>query len=314
MAIDLLDAPLRVSWDICHSEEWLSEDQLRLIAQQLLDAGVFYVTLEGSPLKHPTIISLLDQLTAGDCQVALLLNGEPAELALLEAIPASVSLFLDCAVTTVAGRLDQSALRQTLLQFRAVRREPALFWVPRHKELSLLLDLLNFCAAESVRCFKLPNQKISANSDRSSVLQLPDCNDLEQLAELIKSAGLPEIPHLQLEVHDLFLWELLQPLSGGQRSEYGGCQAANSLGHIDDSGLLFPCSSWPEPLGQLLQVDLLDLWQSPQRLQIRENIAQVPLGCEGCREYDSCLGGCRGLANFCRDDGLKRDLLCSVRR
>ncbi|NOY14143.1 MAG: SPASM domain-containing protein [Deltaproteobacteria bacterium] len=314
MPVDLLDAPLRISWDLCATEKQLSSAQLRSIAQQLTAAGVFYVSLENNPLTHPAIKPLLEQLLSGGCQVAIVLNGEPAELALLESIPRSVSLFVDCAAAVHAGQLDQARLRQTVARFRAAQRDPALLWLPRHGELPLLLDLLDICASEAVRGFKLPNQKISVNSEQTSSFLLPDCNDLEQLAVLIESSGLPEIPGLQLEVHDLFLWQLLQPLSGGKRSEYGGCQAADGLGHIDATGLLYPCSSWPEPLGQLLTDNLLDLWQTARRLEIRRQISQVPVGCEGCSDYPICLGGCRGLVKFCRDDGLKRDLLCSARR
>lgn len=314
MAVDLLDAPLRVSWDICSAEKRLSEEQLQTVAQRLLDAGVFFVSLENTPLTHQAIIPLLDQLTTGGSQVSVVLRGEPEELALLDKIPASVTMYLDCAAAICNGHLDSAGLKQILTRLRTAQRDPSLRWMPRHNELPMLLDLLNFCAVESVRCFKLPNQKISANSESNSAFQLPDCHDLEQLARLIESSGLPEISNLQLEVHDLFLWELLQPLSGGQRSEYGGCQAANSLGHVDVSGGLWPCSSWPEPLGSLLTESLLDLWQAPRRLKIREQISQVPSGCDGCRDYQVCFGGCRGLSSFCRDDGLKRDLLCSARR
>lgn len=314
MAVDLLDAPLRVSWDFSATGPSLTAQQLQTIAKRLLDAGVFFVTLEGAPLSSPSIGPLLDQLTAGGIQVGLVLTGAEAELARLATVPASVSLLLDCATSINAGRFEPATLSQTLKRLRAAQRNPALLWVPRRGQLPLLLDLLRFCTLEAVSYFKLPNQKISVNSGSDLMSTLPNCSDLEQLAALIKTSGLPDVPQLQLEVHDLFLWELLQPLTGGQRSEYGGCQAANSLAHIDTVGQLSPCSSWPEPLGQLLDDDLLDLWQSARRLQIRQDIEQVPNGCDDCADYSLCFGGCRGLSRYCRDDGLKRDLLCSGRR
>ena len=311
MAVDLLDAPLRLSWDIASDQ--LNADQLQQIARQLLDAGVFFVTLEAEPLQHPAVLPLLETLTTGGCQLSLVLKGKKDEFELLESIPKSVSLYLDCATAIVDGQLNLSRLTQRLEQLRKAEFAPLLLWVPRRGELPFILDLLDFCAAEKVDCFKLPNQKIGVNADLYRSF-LPDCNDLEKLAALVSSSGVPQIANLQLEVHDLFLWELLQPLSGGSRSEYGGCQAANSLGYIDKYGQLFPCASWPQPLGDLLQENLLDLWQSQLRLQIRQQIAEIPVGCEGCRDYEICYGGCRGLSSFCRDDGLKRDLLCSSQR
>ncbi len=311
MAVDLLDAPLRLSWDL--AADLLNADQLQQIARQLLDAGVFFVALEAEPLQHPAVLPLLETLTTGGCQLSLVLKGERGELALLESIPKSVSLSLDCAAAVVDGQLDLPLLKQRLDQLSSAGFAPSLLWVPRHGELPLILELLDFCAAEKVNCFKLPNQKIGVNSDLQRSF-LPDCNDLEQLTRLVRSSGVPQIPNLQLEVHDLFLWELLQPLSGGSRSEYGGCQAANSLGYIDKYGQLFPCASWPQPLGDITQENLLDLWQSQLRMQIRQQITEIPVGCEGCRDYEICFGGCRGLSSFCRDDGLKRDLLCSALR
>jgi GeoRSP system SPASM domain protein len=221
------------------------------------------------------------------------------------------ALFIDAGHCIENQRLHAERLSEIVREVRQHHPEPALLWTPKQGQLPLLPELLTFCARWQVGRFKLPNHKISVNSQNSS---LPDCNDLEGLAAQLRSQGLPEVVGLQLEVHDLFLWELLQPLTGGQRSEYGGCQAANSLGHISGQAELWPCSSWPEPLGSLLEDDLLDLWQSPQRLKVREEIARTPVGCDGCRDFEICFGGCRGLTRACRDDGLERDLLCRERR
>ena len=314
MAVDLLDAPLRVTWDICSTQTQLDSVQLQCVAQQVLDAGVFFVTLEADPLRHPDIGTLLELLTRGGCQVALTLVGSPADLALLSSIPKSVKLYLDCCSAITDQGFQSGSLKSSVALLRAARREPALLWVPRSGELPLLLDILQFCAVEKIHGFKLPNQKISVNSGPEQSKLLPTCSDLEQLTEKLAVCGLPDVPQLQLEVHDLFLWEQLQPLSGGQRSEYGGCQAGNSLGHIDATGQLWPCSSWPQPFGSLLEEDLLDLWQGEQRRQIRQQLSDIPLGCECCRDYNICFGGCRGLSSFCRDDDLKRDLLCVAKR
>ncbi len=315
MAVDLLDAPLRISWDLCPAgQSPLSNNQLLQVARQLGEAGIFFVTLEDSPLRHPQIGELLQELTSGGCQVALVTDGSGAERAVLAQLESQFALFVDAASCIENRRLNADLLGEVFSEIRQHHAEPALLWMPKPGQLALLPELLVFCARWQVSHFKLPNQKIGANCENSSMQTLPDCDDLDRLAALLASAGLPEVAGLQLEVHDLFIWELLQPLTGGQRSEYGGCQAANSLGHISGQAELWPCSSWPEPLGSLLNEDLLDLWQSPQRLKVREEIARLPLGCDGCRDFQVCFGGCRGLSRFCRDDGLERDLLCRERR
>ncbi len=315
MAVDLLDAPLRISWDFCPlNEPPLSRKLLLSVAEQLTAGGIFFVTLEAAPLAHPDIQEVLSILRQGGCQVALLSDGSPAEVKTLARLDDNFALFIDAGSFCRSGELDESSLAAALQEIRQYHKNPALLWTPVAKQLALLPELLHFCTRHQVGRFKLPNQKISVNSADSAAENLPDCSDLEELEQLVEIKGLPAVDGLQLEVHDLFLWELLQPLTGGQRSEYGGCQAANSLGHISVSGELFPCSSWPLSLGSLLEADLLDLWQSAQRLQIRKEIAQTPAGCDGCRDYSICFGGCRGLSSYCRKDGLGRDLLCHERR
>ncbi|GAB6082003.1 hypothetical protein JCM30471_09170 [Desulfuromonas carbonis] len=132
---------------------------------------------------------------------------------------------------------------------------------------------------------------------------------LREFQSSIAAAGSDLGRGLALEVHDLFLWEILFPGGGGERSEYGGCQAGNSVGYVDASGDLYPCSSWPRLIGSLLEHSLDELWHSAQRLAIREQIATVPAGCRGCRDYPVCFGGCRGLAETFAH-GTERDPAC----
>ncbi len=315
MAVDLLDVPLRVSWDFfSDTDSSLSGEQLLQIATALTDAGLFFVTLENRPLKHPAIVPVINQLLSGGCQVTLIADADPDQLKFLPELPTGVTLFLDAGACVAGNRLDQQQLAGFFQQFRNLQLTASLLWLPRSGKLPLILDFILFCEQNGVPRFKLPNQKIDANPEHSERGLLPDCKDLQQFSALLNQAGLPKTSSLQLEVHDLFLWELLQPLCGGERSEYGGCQAANSLAHVDHQGGLWPCSSWPQSLGNLLDTELWDLWQSSARLAVREQITGVPTGCDGCRDYQICFGGCRGLATFCREDALGRDLLCAERR
>jgi GeoRSP system SPASM domain protein len=114
---------------------------------------------------------------------------------------------------------------------------------------------------------------------------------------------------LKLDVHDLFLWEILFPDGGVARSEYGGCQAANSLAHVDICGTVHPCVSWPQSLGSLLADSFYDIWQAAPRQAVRADIASIPTGCNRCRDYAICFGGCRGLSRL--DETLNgRDPMC----
>ncbi len=315
MAVDLLDAPLRVTWDL-YSETGpsLSSQQLSKVAEHITEAGVFFVSLEAQPLRHSGIAELITTLSGGGSQVALTTDGSPEDVRALGLLPGPFSLFLDAATAVEITSVNQQELGHRLARLRQLGLEPALLWTPRHRQLPRLLDLIRFCLEQQIGRFKLPNQKIGANPVRDFTADLPDSSDIQQLSAAMQATPIGDLDALQLEVHDLFLWELLEPFCPGERSEYGGCQAGNSLGHIDAAGQLFPCSSWPEALGNLLQTSFLDLWQSRQRLAIREEISGIPSGCEGCSDYQICFGGCRGLSRFCRNDELGRDLLCTDRR
>ena len=315
MPVDLLDAPLRISWDFYSAAKLaLSTEQLCQIATEVASAGVFFVSLENSSLDHPGIIPVIEILQAGGCQVSLVIDAEDAQLARLPRLPQGVSLYLDAAACIREDLPDLQTLAGFVRQIRDLQASPSLLWIPRSGQLPLILDFIAFCEQNDVPCFKLPNQKIDANPESPNRKQLPGSSDLQRFKDCLEQAGMPAVSSLKLEVHDLFLWELLQPLCGGERSEYGGCQAANSLGHVAASGDLLPCSAFPSRLGSLLEEHLHDLWQSTKRMAIIGQIAEVPPGCAGCSDFNICFGGCRGLSSVCCGDNSGRDLLCAERR
>ncbi len=304
MTIDLLDTPLRISW--CLSPEGsLPVADMLIVAERLVEAGVFFVTLEDRPLAHPAIHDILRILADGGCQVILTCEGTAAEFNSLQPGLPIRQLYLDVAPCLV--RDDLTPLSQALETIRNRGFEPGLLLVPRHGNVAKIPQLFEFCRAHKVARFKLPNVGIdgSVRSLAEAALVTPD--DLQVLAGKL---GPDAASGLQLEVHDLFLWELLCPDQQESRSEYGGCQAANSLGHVDRDGNLLPCSSWPQKLGSLLNHSVETLWALPERQRVRDEIAATPEGCRGCRDLSSCFGGCRGLARtFNRHQG-SRDPMC----
>jgi GeoRSP system SPASM domain protein len=159
----------------------------------------------------------------------------------------------------------------------------------------------------------LPNAKIGASFRRSAAERLSP-GDVERLKVRLGPDAAARRAGVSLEIHDLFLWEILYPAGGEGRGEYGGCQAADSLGHVDADGWLHPCSSWPLRLGSLLERGVAEIWASPGRMAVRGEIAAVPAACLGCRDYPLCLGGCRGLAKVVNDHPDGRDPLCPAPR
>lgn len=307
MAIDLLDTPLRLTWDL-HGPETVPDDsRLLAIAGRIVDAGVFFVTLEERPLAHRALPALVELLAAGGCRVAAVCHGAPEELAALRRPLALSAVQLDVAPFLNGATLSRQLLAEVFAALCDGGCAPALRLTPLRTNLAVIPELLRFATELGARSFKLPNARIGDTFPGYPPEALPHWRDLEAFRQVWQAARISAAELPQLEIHDRFLWEIMTPGDDQARSEYGGCQAGNSLGHIDACGRLYPCAAWPVPLGTLPDSTIEDLWQVPQRFAVRAAVADVPAGCAGCRDYPLCLGGCRGLgellnvADGCRD-------------
>jgi len=299
--LDLLDTPLRATWSLGGADH-LPPAQLDRLAGRLAEAGLFFVLLDQLP-PVAVLRPLLDRLAGAGIQTSLWLGREDP---LPDAGWPLARLLVDA-----AGRLASEAGRRVLAGDLQRLRErgyaPDLLLVPTRQALPELPELLEFCRDLQVSALKLPNLPVSGRPVSSASAPRPE--DLQQLAVHLRQLGLlPLADGLRLEIHDLFLWELLTPRA--DRSNYSGCQAGNSVAHLDAAGILYPCSSWPEPLGELSEAPLADLWASPRRHAVRDAVDRTPAGCAGCASLAACLGGCRGLARVWNADGGDRDLMC----
>jgi GeoRSP system SPASM domain protein len=315
MSLDLLDTPVRLTWDLHGPGEPLAVVQLLAVAERIAAGGVFFVTLEERPLAHPAIRELLATLTAGGCQVQVVCAGSEPELAVLAdgSLPLA-ALQLDVAAFLAHGTLDETRLCDTLTRLRQGGVEPSLGLIPLKSNLPVIPRLLAFCRDFGVRRFKLPNARIGDTFQSVIPEQLPRWPELSVFREewARQMPILPDSP--QLEIHDRFLWEIMTPNCEQARGEYGGCQAANSLGHVDAAGTVYACAAWPEVLGSLLSASLDEIWQSSRRMGVRARIGLVPAGCVGCRDYLLCFGGCRGLGEVLGQVTGGRDLMCRAPR
>lgn len=310
MALDRLDTPLRISWDFHDNGEAMPSALVDCVVERVLEAGVFFVTLEREPLRHPRMAKVLERLRAGGCQTLVVCSGTSAELAVLDPSLALGELFLDVSRWVASGVLQREPLAAVIAAVRSKGWEANLYLVPNKVNILLIPELFIFCQELGIGRIKLPNTPYNGSLAGPETGLLPGPDDLDRLADLLQRKPLNPRAEVRVDIHDLFLWELLQPALGAQRGEYGGCQAGNSLGHVDVRGQLHPCSSWPQPLGLLTQQSIEALWDSPLRHQIRAEIAASPQGCLGCGDYPVCFGGCRGLARRLNQAAGERDLLC----
>jgi radical SAM protein with 4Fe4S-binding SPASM domain len=70
-----------------------------------------------------------------------------------------------------------------------------------------------------------------------------------------------------------------------------GCSACEGLLSINPQGELLPCSSWQEPVGNLLKDGFESLWFGARSRWIREKREAHP-GCRNCGDFALCHGAC----------------------
>jgi len=111
-----------------------------------------------------------------------------------------------------------------------------------------------------------------------------------------------EIPYLIERVQDAaeregveFMWYSPTPVCifnpVQHRLGNKGCAACDGLLSVSPTGDVLPCSSWPEPVGNLLTDDFPSVWQSARATWLRKKQFAPPL-CRDCAEFALCQGGC----------------------
>jgi radical SAM protein with 4Fe4S-binding SPASM domain len=79
------------------------------------------------------------------------------------------------------------------------------------------------------------------------------------------------------------------PIARGMGNK--SCAAADGLISVAANGDLLPCSSWDEPMGNLLKTPFRELWFS-RRAQFFKNKQFAPASCRECSSFTACQGAC----------------------
>ncbi|MFI5368509.1 MAG: SPASM domain-containing protein, partial [Spirochaetia bacterium] len=69
------------------------------------------------------------------------------------------------------------------------------------------------------------------------------------------------------------------------------CAAMDGLVSVAPTGDVLPCSSFPEPMGNLLWQDFRDVWFSPRAAYFK-NKQYAPVECAGCPSFTACQAAC----------------------
>jgi len=69
------------------------------------------------------------------------------------------------------------------------------------------------------------------------------------------------------------------------------CAAMDGLLSVSPSGDVLPCSSYPEPMGNLLTTDFRDIWFSARARHFKTK-KYAPEECAGCESFVACQAAC----------------------
>ncbi|MPM14766.1 Sporulation killing factor maturation protein SkfB [bioreactor metagenome] len=142
--------------------------------------------------------------------------------------------------------------------------------------------------------------KNKLNAERFSMnLIIPTGSALANNMHLIPYADagqiIKEINQASLAAGVEFMWYSPTPLCIFNTITEGlgnkGCAACDGLLSVDPEGNILPCSSWNEPLGNLLKDDFNSVWFTDRATQIR-NKKSAPEVCFGCDSLHLCQGAC----------------------
>ena len=108
----------------------------------------------------------------------------------------------------------------------------------------------------------------------------------------------PWIPRIQAEARRCgveFMWYSPTPICIFNPIQYHlgnkGCAACDGLLSVSPSGDVLPCSSWPEPVGNLLRDGFERSWRSARACRLRGK-DEAPPGCSDCEHFALCQGAC----------------------
>jgi MoaA/NifB/PqqE/SkfB family radical SAM enzyme len=279
----------------------------------------------GPPLRFGEILSLLDQLAAMGVLYLTLTGGEPMlhpefwEI-VREAKRRAFALRIFTNATLIGEReADRFAdLCPNCLEISIHGATAATAFALNQTEGAheRLLDALELLRARGLRVFlkcivtRLLEDEIERIQDLGDRLGFPVYFD----AVLSPSDDGLAYP-MALQASD----EALRRLFASPRYRVGlspferqdgepACGVASGAMHIDPCGTVMPCIQWREPLGNLREKPLLEIWETaPQLDEIREISRRVSESLKGSAPDHAFCQHCPGLSKLRYGDPLKPD-------
>jgi GeoRSP system SPASM domain protein len=315
------DNPLRVFWDINFSSSFnktLPKEDILDIAGKVVSARPFFVNLGEDILSCEYLNNILEKFKPAGIKPSLssssLIKDDDKYNFLKEHKIDFLEFKLDPHIDEITKDKNYlNKINDTLEVYKAITKKVCPSLVITAKNYFLLPFILDSFIQHGIRYFKMPNTLINDMTADKVLKEHLSSEDIKELGKLIKDRVGYFKSNIDFFIHDLFIFRIFFKTKdeGKIRAEYGGCQAANALCYIDQSGELYLCSSFHVSLGSVLEHDIKTLFKSEKRLNYKRMIdEQFDEKCIQCIDFNECRGGCRGVVYFINDSVSGLDPLC----
>ena len=293
----------------CHREEATPELPTEAVKRILevirRDAQVPSVSFTGGePTLRADLPELVRHATGLGLRVNLISNGTLVDAALAARLSAaglaSAQVSLEApeagchdALTGAVGSFARSVAAVGHLRAAGVRVHTNT--TINRENLGLVARMPEFVRGLGLERFSL-NLVIPAGSagDGAGRAGCGPSRDLNvRYTELV--ALLPEVAARARRAGVEFMWYSPTPVCVFNPVAHGlgnkGCAACDGLLSVSPTGDVLPCSSWPEPVGNLLAEPFTTVWRSRRSAEIRAK-RSAPDGCDACEDFALCQGAC----------------------
>jgi radical SAM protein with 4Fe4S-binding SPASM domain len=278
-----------LSCSFCYNSNSMKDRDVRLetetvlkILDTLYDAGIRQLRLTGGePFLHEGIFTILSYAKRKSFFVRVNTNGTLLTHDALGELKTYVDSFLFPLHSLEPIQLEHT---QELLAECAVQQVEAnvntLISPDLVEHLEKYARAVTIAPGRWILQRMVPTQESPDPMTSADIARLVD--ELEELKSLLK---------MRVEIHGLPLCAYdpvkVRSFSTGAQN----CGVMNQL-VVGPDGTVRPCYSINEPLGNILEDNLLKMWSNGLSFDIR-SLKTFPEICRGCVLLDHCLGGCR---------------------
>lgn len=322
-------APLQVEWEItfrcnqkclfCFNADHkfdgeLDFENIKVIIDKLDKNHVFNIALTGGePFMHPEIDTILEYLSHKKIRVTILSNGTLIPKNLIQFISSYKSRFaLQLSIEGIKDTHDhivglKGAYDKVMETIKILKRYQPRYYPAttltslNYKEIPSIYDLFLKMNMKNWRIVTLVPSGAALVNDLN--LSLDEYRWV--YSQLLRK--LNESSHMKLEIRCPSGLPLIDhfPKKEDERIQWVGCCGSILFFQIAPNGDVYPCSLLRKEqflAGNLVQMPLNEIWNSPAMKFLRDNFYTVSGKCTDCHYTHVCRGGCKALSQeICGD-------------